>query len=264
MVNLKNFPELNELVVCTAIKVLDHGAYFLLDEYNKIEAYMPIGEVSSTRAFDINEILKEGKKYICKVIRVDPSKNQVDISLKRVTQQERKEKLIQWKRFQRANKLIELVAEKSNFDKNKLRETLFSISDDPLSIFEKIMEQEDKALSNVNLPENVKKAIKEVAREHIKIQYAEASAEFTLSTTLPNGINIIKNTISETLKEISNIDGLISYRIITLGAPRFKFDLKAINYKIAEEAINNFEKYLQINSSKNNLDFTFKRVYSKK
>jgi translation initiation factor 2 subunit 1 len=261
MLEKKELPQMNELVIATATKVLEHGAYFTLDEYNKLEAYMPIGEVSSTRAFDIKEVIKEGKKYVCKVIRVDQFKKQVDISLKRVSEQEKKEKLISWKRFQRGNKLIEIVAEKAKYDKEKIKEGLYKISEDLLSVFERVAEQGDKALASINIPEEVKKQIVEVAKEHIKIEYAEASAEFTLFTVKPNGINIIKNAIDEAVKQISTSNGLVSYKIFTLGSPRFKLDIKAMDYKVAENIMNAFEKALKNEAVKNNLEFSFKRVY---
>lgn len=261
MVEKRELPELNELVIATAKKVLDHGAYFLLDEYNNHEAYMPIGEVSSTRAFDINEVIKEGKKYVCKVIRVDELKKQIDISLKRVSEQERKDKLIQWKRFQRGNKLVEIVAEKTKLSRDKIKEELYKVSEDLLSVFEKVAEEGDKAISNLNFPEEIKKAIADVAKEHIKIQYAEASAEFSLFTTKTNGISFIKNSINEALNAALSNNKVISYKIYTLGSPRYKFDIKAPDYEIAERVMETFEDTLRKASMKNNLIFSFKRIY---
>ena len=50
-------PKVNSIVIATAKKVLEHGAYFTLDEYGSLEAYMPIGEVSSSRIVDIEDAI---------------------------------------------------------------------------------------------------------------------------------------------------------------------------------------------------------------
>src|SRR5579875_2555680 len=193
---MAEFPKPNTIVIATAKKVLEHGAYFSLDEHKGIEAYMPIGEVSSSRIVDIRDAIKEGKKYVCKVIRVDPSRNYIDISLKRVTEQERKSKLIEWKRNQRAEKLLDLVAFKTKMDKKALIEALSpyigSIFEDYLALFEKPLKEGIEILDQTALDTTLKKAILDVANEHIKIPLPELKAEITLSTLAGDGVKRIK------------------------------------------------------------------------
>jgi len=259
MVNHK-LPELGSFVIATAKKVYEHGAYFFLDEYN-IEAYMPIGEVSPTRAFDINDIIKVGKKYVCKVIRVDKTRLQVDISLKRVTESERRRKLLEWKRNQKGLKLIEILASKINYPKEKIL-SLFNklVSEkfeDYLAIFESYA-RNPSIIKELNVDSNFEKALSEIVSKYIKLPTVEVEAEFTLFSFLPNGVNLLKKAIN--IAENSLKDKNIKYRIIFQGSPKYKLEIIAENYKIAEECLKTFESILSDFSTKNNLNFSFKRI----
>ncbi|MEM4547286.1 MAG: S1 RNA-binding domain-containing protein, partial [Thermofilaceae archaeon] len=114
MTTVKRLPKLHELVIGTVKRIEEHGAFVTLDEYLNLEAYVPLNEVSHSWFKSIREVLKVGQKRVFKVIRVDPRRGLVDVSLKRVTDSERRKKMQEWKRFQRSMKLLELSAEKLN------------------------------------------------------------------------------------------------------------------------------------------------------
>jgi Translation initiation factor 2, alpha subunit (eIF-2alpha) len=259
-----NLPSVGSLVVCTATKVLDHGAYFKLDDYQNIEGYMPIGEVSSTRVFDINDIIKVGRRYVCKVIRVFPAKMQVDLSLKRVTEKERKETLIEWKRKQRALKLIEIVSSKTKYEKNRIIEELNALLkekyEDLFSIFEALAREGEKVIEEVKLPSEIKKELLEVAKEHIKIPKAEIRGEFSLTSLHSSGIKIIKDIISKGESNIKEIHGVTNIEITYLGGGKFLLLIVAENYKIAEEAFNRFMFTVSNISQQQKVIFSYKRV----
>lgn len=260
----ESFPKPQAIVIATAKKVYEHGAYFALDEYGGIEAYMPIGEISSSRVSDIKDVIKEGKRYVCKVIRVDPYRAHIDISLKRVTDQERKQKMIIWKRNQRAEKLIEILASKIKSEKkeilNELSNYIGEEFEDLLSIFERPIKEGKEVLESLNLKKELKEAIYEVAKEHIKIPIPEVKAEFSLFTYSKGGVYLIKNAIEQANKSIEAMKNLREVEITYLGSSRFFLRIKAGNFKIAEEAIKKFELEMQ-NAAKNlNLQFSFKRL----
>jgi translation initiation factor 2 subunit 1 len=102
----KGLPEIGELVVAQIKKVFDYGAYTNLLEYENLQAFIPWSEVSTKYVKDIKDILKEGQVAIGKVIRVEKKQGriEVDISLKRVFEGEKKVKMLRWKRVQKAQK----------------------------------------------------------------------------------------------------------------------------------------------------------------
>ncbi|MEM0001422.1 MAG: translation initiation factor IF-2 subunit alpha, partial [Desulfurococcaceae archaeon] len=110
----KDLPDTGELVVATVREIYDYGAYVTLDEYGELKAYLPWSEISSKWVRNIRDVIREGQKIVAKVIRVDRVKREVDVSLKRITESDKQRKMQWWKRYVKACKIVELVAEKLN------------------------------------------------------------------------------------------------------------------------------------------------------
>jgi len=88
----KGLPEEGEYILCTVKKILFHSVFVSLDEYEHKEGMVHISEVSPGRIRNIRDYVKEGKKLICKVLRVKHDRGQVDLSLRRVSVSMRKKK----------------------------------------------------------------------------------------------------------------------------------------------------------------------------
>src|SRR3989338_3423064 len=112
------FPEEDELVMCTITKVQPHSVFCNLDEYDK-GAMIHISEVSPGRIRNIRDFVKEGKKVVCKVLRVNEEKGHIDLSLRRVTETQRRLKVDEIKQEQKSEKIIEFVTKNNNLDLNK-------------------------------------------------------------------------------------------------------------------------------------------------
>src|SRR3989338_4689624 len=107
------YPQLDEFVIGKVKKVLPFGAILSLEEYGGLEAFVHISEVSSGWIRNIREHLKEGQIIVAKIITVDLGKKQVDASVKRVSEVEKKRKLEQWQNEKRALKLLERSVSKA-------------------------------------------------------------------------------------------------------------------------------------------------------
>jgi translation initiation factor 2 subunit alpha (aeIF-2a) len=83
--NRYQLPKEGEILVATVKQVFDYGSYVTLDEYGGIQAFLPWSEISTRWVKNIRDVVKEGRKVIVKVIRVDRKKGTVDVSLKKVT-----------------------------------------------------------------------------------------------------------------------------------------------------------------------------------
>ena len=108
----EEFPEEGELVVSTVRNVKTFGAFVSLDVYGGKEGFIHITEVASGWIKYIRDYVREGQKIVCKVLRVDPAKGHVDLSLKRVNEHQRREAIQRWKNEQKAEKLLSIVGEK--------------------------------------------------------------------------------------------------------------------------------------------------------
>src|SRR5208283_5107482 len=88
-----NPPRIGELVIAQVSKISQFGAYCRLLEYNNLEVFMPIREVSSGWIKNIREFIHEGQNLVCKVTLYDKERNTIDVSLKRVTPKDAKDKI---------------------------------------------------------------------------------------------------------------------------------------------------------------------------
>ena len=93
MVKLTPYPEEGELVICTVRDVKGFGAFVLLTEYNNREGFIHVAEVATGWVKYIRDHVREGQKIVCKVLRVDPVKEHIDLSLKQVNEHAKKDKI---------------------------------------------------------------------------------------------------------------------------------------------------------------------------
>jgi len=232
-------PEVGELVMATVDTVFDRGAYVLLDEYGGIEGYVPIGEVSSSWVHNIRDFLREGRKVVLKVIRVDERKGHVDLSLRRVTDKERKEKLLEWKRAQRAEKLLELAAERLGKTLDDAYEEAGWIMEDAFGEifagFEVAAMEGEISLIKAGVPEKWAKILAELAKAYIEISEVKISGILQLTSKASDGVERIRKALMSAIESLKNHN--VKYRIYTIGAPRYRIDIIAKNYQIAEAAL---------------------------
>src|SRR6266851_2168001 len=87
-------PEVGDLVVATVTRVEDYGAYVKLDEFSGIEGLVHISEISTTWVRNIREHARQGQKLVLKVLRVSSQRNQIDLSLRRVTGRKNSKKML--------------------------------------------------------------------------------------------------------------------------------------------------------------------------
>ncbi|MEM7821706.1 MAG: S1 RNA-binding domain-containing protein, partial [Candidatus Aenigmatarchaeota archaeon] len=107
MVRKRGLPKWSELVLVTVEKLSPYAAWCKLIEYPGVEGMIHVSEVAGKWVHDIRDFIKINKQYVAKVIKVDYQKNFVNLSLKRVSKQDEKEKMNFFRKEQRAEKLLE-------------------------------------------------------------------------------------------------------------------------------------------------------------
>jgi translation initiation factor 2 subunit 1 len=91
-----NQPKQGSLVIAIVSKITKYGSYCKLPEYNNMEVFLPLREISSGWIKNIHGFLREGQSTVGKIILIDKEKKTTDISLKRVMPKEAKEKIGQY------------------------------------------------------------------------------------------------------------------------------------------------------------------------
>ncbi|MCQ5376619.1 MAG: translation initiation factor IF-2 subunit alpha [Candidatus Methanomethylicia archaeon] len=232
----KDYPEIGEYVIATAVKLMEHGVYVSIDEYEK-NGYIPIGEVASTWVKNIKDFVKEGQKLVLKVIRIDEKKGHIDCSLRKVTEREKKEKLIQYKKLKKAEKLLESASKalgKSYAEGVKVAGIpLEDHYGDLYSALESASSRGPKALLEAGMPEDWASAIYEASKGHIETPVVSVAGVIKLTSNNPRGVEEIKDSIMKGIKESASKEAKVT--ITYLGSPNYRIEVTAKDYKAAED-----------------------------
>lgn len=86
----EKFPEIEDVVMVNVQSIAEMGAYVRLLEYNNIEGMILLSELSRRRIRSINKLIRVGRDECVVVIRVDKEKGYIDLSKRRVSQEEAK------------------------------------------------------------------------------------------------------------------------------------------------------------------------------
>jgi translation initiation factor 2 subunit 1 len=254
-------PDAGEVVVCTVREITSHGIYVNLDQYYGPNGFLHVSEISTGWVRNIDRVAKVSQKLILKVIRVNRARREIDLSLRQVTNEERRAKVIEWKREERAVAIVEAVRKKLGFDDVHERELRRKLEDEFGSLYaalEAASRKGEKALAPLALPEKEAKSIAEVALEKIVPPKYEVGALVEVSSRSPDGIEQVKKTLMAAANAPS-----AEVHITYAGAPRYRVRITADDYKQAEKALDGVLEKIKDGVGKHDA-FSFKREISRK
>lgn len=244
-------PELDELVLATVKKIMPYGAFCTLDEYGHQEAFLHISEVAPRWIKNIHEFLHEGQHLVAKVHHLDPEKNQVDISLKRLTESERKRKLEAARHERRAEKLFEVALKQAKSipaEAQIARKSLVDKYGDLLVALEEISNNGETAIAGLKIEKGLAKALLQVAQKSIRKARAEMRAIIELSSYAPEGLAQVQAALSEMqVPEGKELD--VHY----LGAPKYQITLVGAEFKDTAKALEQLHEQLEARAKKEDL-----------
>ncbi|MEM1675827.1 MAG: translation initiation factor IF-2 subunit alpha [Desulfurococcaceae archaeon] len=259
----RELPNVGEYVVATVREIFDYGAYVTLDEFNDLRAYLPWSEVASKWVKNIREIIRENQKIIVKVIRVDHVRKTVDVSLKKVPDNEKKRKMLWWKQYLKASKIIELTASKIGKSiEEAYREVVWKLEEhygNPYLGLEELLIKECSALTEANVSQEWCIPLLEEARKHIRIETVKIRVILTLRCFERDGVDRIRKvllSISDIVNKYSNV----KHRIYVLGSPRYILELYGYEYRELEKTLGEIIDYISKKSIELNIEFKYERV----
>jgi translation initiation factor 2 subunit 1 len=241
------WPEIGELVVATVRRVESYGAYVSLDEYTEREGLLHISEISSRWVRNIRNHVRPGQKVVLQVLRTDPGKGQVDLSLRRVTRDEKRKKIESWKKERKAVTLLTQAAHQLNTETEALFENegvkLVEHYDSLYEGLEEASKRGTDALKEAGVDPKVAEVLSEMAKEKIVVKGVTIQGVFEASTMSSFGLQEIKDVFQKAEVVAEDNDSTIS--ITTLGAPKYRIQLMAEDYKKAEYALDAVVKFAE-------------------
>ncbi len=259
---IQSLPEEGEIIIVTVRQVTGHGAYVTLDEYNNMTGFLHISEIATGWIRNIERYVRPKQKAVLKVIRVNKVRGEVDASLKQVSAEERKYKLIEVKKNDKAATFFDFIKSKLKLTDQQVQEIedrVLQKYDYVYDAFEAVSTKGLDAIQNIDLSPEIKHAIKE-ASGRIAIPLVEISGIMEITSKKPDGIEIIKNTLASAEGSKGGVSSTIKY----IGAPRYRIVVTAENFEVAEKFMKNTVEKMRASIEKQHGTFNFVRQDSKK
>ncbi len=231
----ENWPERGELVIGTVVRINPFSVFIALEEYDKKEGMVHISEVAGKWVRDIRKFVKLGEKVVVKVMYVNKEKRHITLSLKRVSKYDAEEKMREYKKKLKSEKMLEVLAKKLDMSTEEVNKKIVK---DAEEIFGNVFDVFQMSLTPQNYDLLIRKGIKEewaeaikaVAEELIEIKEKTIKKTIKLNSYESDGVNKIKKVLTDVKKDYG-VD--IKY----ISAPRYSLIFKTKNPKEGERKI---------------------------
>tara|TARA_B100001248_G_scaffold233762_1_gene195475 strand:+ start:1184 stop:1969 length:786 start_codon:yes stop_codon:yes gene_type:complete len=229
-------PEEGELVVVTVKNVKQNGVYVDFDEYPGLEGFIFIGEIASGWVKNIRTFVRDGQRLICKVMRTKKDGSSLELSLKSVSEERRRDRLQEWKNEQRSLQLLKVCGEKvgwSEAERDSIGEELAATFGTLYAGFEEAAMNESSII-DAGFEGDWITEFTEIAIENIIPPFVEIKGSLNLSINIDDGVSVIRDALISAEQYTSEKDE-ISVMCFYDGAPEYRIVLKAPDFKTAED-----------------------------
>lgn len=222
----KEFPEPNEVILGVVEKIVGTSVFVKLKDYPH-EGVIVFSEIAPGRIRNIRDYVNVGQKIAVKVLRVDKVKKHIDLSLRRVTPQEKKKALELEQKEKELYIILELVTKNKEL-REKVANSIKEIG--VVDFFQEVLRKEQQAfrllkefgLSDKEAQEFIKKV-----KEKIKTKKISIKAKISLRCFEPDGVERIKRVLA------------LGEKISYVGAPFYLVTVEDFDYKNAEKKLDN-------------------------
>ena len=225
-----------DIVLCTVKSIVGTSVFVHIEGDG--EGTIVTSEIAPGRIRNIRDYVVPGKKIACKVLRID-DRNNIYLSLRRVTSKERNEIAEKFEKEKEYQSIIKaVVKEKSVIIIEDIKRIM------PLYDFIEGCKEDNKKLEKYFSSQEAQQICK-ILNER-KNKQVEVKKEFLLSSFSPDGITIIKKIFSP-------------YNNITyLAAGRFVLKVTAGDYKKANQEMLKIITEIEAKAKKEKAEFSVK------
>lgn len=240
------FPEPGQIVLCTVKKILHNSVFVILDEHENKEGIIHISEIAPGRIRTIREYVREGKKIVCKVLRINQIHNNIELSLRRVNMSVRLKKMEGIKLEEKAGKILEACA-------TTLKTTLQDVHKKTAGImlkeypslhacFVDVSKEGEIILTRMGIEKKVAATLTTIIKQRIKPREIRVIKTVIVKNKSPSGVEEIKKAFKKTMEYAAGKKHSIS--ALYLGSARYRIMIKGTEYKEANAMIEDAIKTL--------------------
>ncbi|MBS3161637.1 S1 RNA-binding domain-containing protein [Candidatus Woesearchaeota archaeon] len=248
----KGKPEIDEIIICTVKRVLYHSVFVNIDEYENAEGMIHISEIAPGRIRNIRDYVVEEKKVVCKVLNIT-EKGDLDLSLRRVSTTQMVNKLNDYKKEEKAEKLLEQIGKELNFNLKKVYEDIGIKAIERYgslnNLFNAILEKGKDAVTELKGNEKLSEQIYKVVKEKIKPIQITVSYILNIRSYAENGVDTVRNILTDAEKQ--------GTEIMYLGAPKYKISTTSTDVKKADTLLKKIIEKIEESSKRLSIEFSY-------
>ena len=250
------WPEPGELVVGRVDEIEDFGVFIDLLEYEDKRGLSHVSEVASGWIKNVRDHVNVDQRVVAKVLDIDKSAQQIDLSLKDVNDHQRKDTIQEWKNEQKADNWMELA-----FGEDMGNEQYAAIANELLAAFGSLYDgfeaaaiRGTEALAETDLEDDEVTAIVDTARENVSVPYVTVTGYVSLECPTGGGVDVIKEALQtaegngegpvrangsngasgDESGESPGVPDEVDLEVTYVGSPEYRIEVQAPNYKTAE------------------------------
>jgi translation initiation factor 2 subunit 1 len=220
-------PRQGELVVCKITKIHPNSAFAQLIEYD-LTGMIHVSEVAKKWVRNIREFVKENQYVVCRIMRLED--HTISLSIKRVHREDSSRKLNEFKRENRAEKLLEMAGKGMKKSLDQVYDEVGYKLQDEFGSLTKALETALKSpelLGKKGVPKAWADAMIEIAKKSYTEKVYTVRGILKLVCYGPDGVNTIR-------KILSGKKG-VDIRFVT--ASKYEILGKGKNYKETEARV---------------------------
>jgi translation initiation factor 2 subunit 1 len=231
------WPEPGELVVGEIDEIEDFGVFVDLKEYEDKRGLVHISEVASGWIKNVRDHVQEGQTVVAKVLDVDESSQQIDLSIKDVNDHQRSDTIQEWKNEQKADNWMDIAFPDGDDDElTAIANELLAEHPSLYDAFEEAAIHGHEALDAVDLDEDEVEQIVEAARENVSVPYVTVTGYVDLEHPGTDGVDDVKEAL-QAAEGNGEVPEEIDLAVTYVGSPEYRLRVKAPNYKTAEREL---------------------------
>ena len=229
--------EEGDIVLCTVEKIV--GTVVFVKIENNKEGSIIMSEIAPGRIRNLRDYVVPKKKIVCKILRI--RNGNIDLSLRRVTQKEKKEVLEKDKQEKSYKSILKSIL------KEKTDEIIEKIlKEDKIIPFLEESKQNSQKLEKLVGKTNTEKILEILNSQKIKKAIIKKEVSFT--STEPDGLETIKNLLGNS-KDLE-----IKY----LSAGNYSIKKESENAKTADQEIKQFLSQVEKTAKQKGFSFALK------
>lgn len=233
--------EVGDVVLCTVDRIAGTIVFVKIHSNGEQEGSIILSEIAPGRIRNLRDYVVPKKKIVCKILRI--SGNQIDLSLRRVTQKEKKQVLDQHKQEKSYISVLKTVLNEKAQDiikKIKPEESVYDFLEEA--------KENSKKLEKLVGKTDSKKIL-----DILKIQKQKKAIikkELHITTTKSNGLELIKNLLNS-VKESST-------EIKYISAGKYSIKTESTGLKTADNKLREIIEGLKKQAKKQDMEFEIK------